>query len=160
MNNKMKTLQIAQYNTDYPVTLMYGTCKSGQSQYGPWNLYGVEYDREPHGLFADEFLHEILNKYSKGDQIVIRREQDQEGKLRWEVFPTENGSAMQKTAQTIPPIDSRTKDIHRQVCLKVAVLSFPTSNKSWDDEIVKEIKARTDSLLIVLDGASDEPLPF
>ncbi len=123
-------------------------------------MYGVEYDREPHGLFADEFLHEILDKYSKGDQIVIRREQDQEGKLRWEVFPTGNGSVRPKIVQTTSPIDSRTKDIHRQVCLKVAVLSFPTSNKSWDDEIIKEIKARTDSLLIVLDGASNEPLPF
>jgi hypothetical protein len=160
MNNKIKTLQIAQYNTDYPVTLIYDTCKSGESQYGPWNLYGVEYNKEPHGLFVDEFLHETLSKYKKGDQIVIRREQDQEGKLRWEVFPTGNGSAMQKTAQTIPPMDSRTKDIHRQVCLKVAVLSFPTTNKSWDNAIIKEIKARTDSLIFVLDGAGNEPLSF
>ncbi len=88
----------------------------------------MEYDREPHGLFADEFLHEILNKYRKGDQIVIRREQDQEGKLRWEVFPTMNESTIPKTVQTTPTIDNRTKDIHRQVCLKVAVLSFPTYN--------------------------------
>ncbi len=158
MNNKMKTLQIAQYNTDYPVTLMYDTCKSGESQYGPWNLYGVEYKREQQGLFADEFLHEILSQYRKEDQIVIRRAQDHEGKLRWEVFPIGNGSAMQKTAQTIPLINSRTKDIHRQVCLKVAIMSFPTTNKSWDNEIIKEIKARTDSLIFVLDGAGNEPL--
>ncbi len=160
MNNKIKTLQIVQYNTDYPVTLMYDTCKSGKSQYGPWNLYGVEYDGEPHGLFADELLHEILNQYRMGDRIVIRREQDQKGLLRWEVFPTENGSDRQNPAQTIPPMDSRTKDIHRQVCLKVAVLSFPTSNKSWDNEIIKEIKARTESLIFVLDGASNETLSF
>ncbi len=158
MNNNMKTLQIAQYNTDYPVKLMYDTCKSGESQYGPWNLYGVEYDREPHGLFADELLHEILSQYRRDDKIVIRREQGHEGKLQWEVFPTGNESARPNPAQTIPPIDSRTKDIHRQVCLKVAVLSFPTSNKSWDEEIIKEIKARTDSLIFVLDGASNEPL--
>jgi len=160
MNNKMKTLQIAQYNTDYSVKLMYDTCKSGESQYGQWNLYGVEYDREPHGLFADDFLHEILGRYRKGDQVVIRREQDQEGKLHWEVFPTRNGSARLNPAQTTLPIDSRTKDIHRQVCLKVAVLSFPTSNKSWDDEIVKEIKARTDSLILILDGVNNDPLSF
>ncbi len=160
MNNKIKTLQIAQYNTDYQVTLMYDTCKSGESQYGPWNLYGVEYKREPQGLFADEFLHEILSQYRKDDKIVIRRAQDHEGKLHWEVFPTGNGSARPKTAHTAPPMDSRTKDIHRQVCLKVAVLSFPTSNKSWDNAIIKEIKARTDSLIFVLDGAGNEPLAF
>ncbi len=159
MNSKMKTLHIAKYNTDYPVMLMYDTCKSGESQYGPWNLYGIEYDREPHGLFADEFLNEILSQYRKDDRIVIRREQDQEGKLRWEVFPTGNGSINHKTSQTTPPIDNKTKDIHRQVCLKVAVLSIPRSNKSWDEEIIKEIKTRSNSLIFVLDGASNEPFP-
>jgi len=59
--------------------------------------------------------------------------------------------------------DDRTHDIHRQVCLKVAVKSFPASDKCWNDEVLAELKRRTDSLMVVLEGVSyekDDNLPF
>ncbi|MEE9189746.1 MAG: hypothetical protein V3U16_03145 [Candidatus Neomarinimicrobiota bacterium] len=151
MNDKLKTLQISQYNTDYPVTLLYDRCKNGTSQYGTWNLYGVVYDKEPQGLFVDERLHAMLNQYRKGDQVVIRREQDLNGNLSWCVSPEAS-----KTAPLIISQDTRTKDIHRQLCLKVSVMSFPKLNKHWDDEIISEIKSRTESLLEILDGSVPE----
>jgi hypothetical protein len=46
MSERQKTLQIKQFNTDYPITLMYDECKSGESNYGPWMLYSVEYEGE------------------------------------------------------------------------------------------------------------------
>jgi hypothetical protein len=152
MNDKLKTLQISRYNTDYPVTLLYDRCKNGTSQFGPWNLYGVIYNEESQGLFADEHLHAILSQYRKGDQVVIRREQDLNGNLSWCVSPEAS-----ETAPVIIQQDTRIKDIHRQLCLKVSVMSFPRLNKHWDDEIISEIRSRTGSLLNILDGTVPDP---
>jgi hypothetical protein len=152
MNDKVRTLQISQYNTDYPVVFLYDRCKSGTSQYGTWYLYGVIFDEEPHGLFADEHLHAMLRQYRKGDQVVIRREQDLKGNLSWGV-----STGPSKTPPSPIRQDSRTKDIHRQLCLKVSVLSFPRLNKQWDDEIINEIKSRTESLIKILDEIVPDP---
>lgn len=38
MSERQKTLQLKQFNTDYPVTLTFDKCKSGESQYGEWRL--------------------------------------------------------------------------------------------------------------------------
>jgi len=56
MNDKLKTLQLKQFNRNYLVTLTYNKCKSGESQYGPWNLYGVEHEGEQQGIFAEYVL--------------------------------------------------------------------------------------------------------
>ncbi len=54
MNERMKTLQLKQYNKDYPITLTFDKCISGESQYGLWNFYGVEYEGEQQGVFAED----------------------------------------------------------------------------------------------------------
>ena len=95
----MNTLQVKKFNHDYPITLTYDQCKSGESQYGPWHLYGVKHDGETQGLFAEEELHEELKKYSKGSKLVIRRNQDDKGRLEWFVTPT-NGSTQHQPKQT------------------------------------------------------------
>jgi len=155
MNDKMKTLQINQYNTDYPVTLMYAECKSGESQYGPWHLYGIDYEDQSQGIFADEYLHDILLHYSKGDKVIIRREHDHTGKLRWEVIPNGINPFKHNRSDTYQ-LDDRTKDIHRQVCLKVAVMSLPSTDKPWTTEIISELRSRTKLLIEVLDGISQD----
>jgi len=71
MNDKMKTLQLRKLNHDYKVMLTYDQCKSGESQYGPWNLYGVEYEGVEHGIFAKDSLHLKLMKYGKGTRLVL-----------------------------------------------------------------------------------------
>lgn len=160
MNDKLKTLHVKKFNRDYPVTLIYDQCKSGESNYGPWNLYGVEYEGEQQGIFAEDALHQELKKYAKGARLVIRRNQDDNGHLEWLVTPA-NGNAQHQPKQTVLKyLDDRTADIHRQVALKIATISIGQSTKPWADEDLKEIQVRMDKLLNILDGSTKDDLPF
>ena len=49
-------------------------------------------------------------------------------------------------------LDDRTRDIHRQVALKIATISIGQTTKPWTDEDLQEIKDRMDKLLDILDG--------
>ena len=160
MSEKMKTLHVKKFNHNYPITLTYDQCKSGESNYGPWNLYGVEYEGEQQGIFAEDGLHKELKKYGKGARLVIRRNQDDNGQLEWLVTPT-NGSTQHQPKQTVLKyLDDRTADIHRQVALKIATISIGQSLKPWSDEDLQEIKVRMDKLLEILDGSTEDALPF
>lgn len=160
MSDRQKTLQIKQFNFDYPITLMYDECKTGESQYGPWALFGIEFQGESQNIFADEHLHAELAKYGKGSKLIIRRNQDEGGKLEWQVTPS-NGNSQIKSKQTvISYLDDRTKDIHRQVALKIATISIGQSQKAWSDEDLLEIKVRMEKLLEILDGSTEDDLPF
>jgi len=160
MNDRMKTLQLNHYNTDYPITLIYDKCKSGESQYGPWNLYGVEYQGEQQGIFTEDALHQQLQKYGKGAKLVIRRQQNDKGEQEWQVIPA-NGKNQHQPKQTVLKyLDDRTADIHRQVALKIATISIGQATKPWTDEDLQEIRVRMDKLLDILDGGSNEELPF
>lgn len=153
MNDKMKTLQLKQSNIDYPVTLLYDNCKSGESQYGIWHLYGVEYIGEDQIIFADENLHLQLKKYAKGAKLVISRNQDENGIVDWQVVPV-NGSNNSRT-KVLNYLDDRTRDIHRQVALKIATISLGQNNKPWIDNDFQEIKRRMEKLLKILDGENN-----
>ncbi len=158
MNDKMKTLQMRKLNHDYPVVLTYDQCKSGESQYGPWNLYGIEYEGVEQGIFAEDSLHLKLMKYGKGARLVLRRNQDENGKLEWQVTPA-NGNIQHQPKQTaLKYLDDRTVDIHRQVALKIATISIGQSTKPWSDEDLSEIKVRMDKLLEILDGRANNEL--
>lgn len=160
MSDKSKTLQLNQFNHDYPITLAYNKCKSGESNYGPWNLYGVEHDGEQQGIFAEDALHQELKKYGKGAKLVIRRNQDENGQLEWRVTPA-NGNTQHQPKQTVLKyLDDRTADIHRQVALKIATISIGQNVKPWTDEDLQEIKVRMDRLLEILDGEAEDVLPF
>jgi len=159
MNDKMKTLQMNKFNQDYSITLTYDKCKSGESQYGLWNLYGVKYEGLEQGIFAEEDLHQKLQQYGKGTKLVIRRTQDDKGQLEWQVTPA-NGNTQLKSNQTVLKyLDDRTADIHRQVALKIATISIGQTTKPWADEDLQEIKIRMDKLLDILDGVSSDDLP-
>ena len=158
MNEKMKTLQLSKYNTDYPITLIYDQCKSGESEYGPWNLYGVEYQGSKQGIFADEHLHDKLKKYGKGAKLVIRRVQDDKDRLEWQVLPQNGRGSNTKPVESYP--DERTLDIHRQVALKIAVISLGQNVKPWTDDDLEEIRNRMDKLLVILDGEVSNELSF
>jgi len=161
MNGKQKTLQLKQFNTDYPVTLMYDKCKSGESQYGPWSLYGVEYEGEHQGVFADNNLHDKLKQYGKGTKLVIRKNQTEHGNLEWQVIPqngkvnnSKSNNGSDNTDQFY--LDNRTKDIHRQVALKIATISIGQSTRPWTEDDVTEIRLRMNKLLEILDGNSHD----
>jgi len=163
MHDKQKILQLKQFNHDYPVTLIYDNCKSGESQYGPWNLYGVEYEGVDQGVFADDNLHDKLKQYGKGTKLVIRRNQTEHGKLEWEVVPQNGNSSncSNRSNQTaLSYLDDRTLDIHRQVALKIATISIGQSTKPWTNEDLKEIQARMNKLLEILDGNTHDEGPY
>ena len=154
MNDRIKLLQLRKLDHDYQVMLTYDKCKSGESQYGPWNLYGVNYEGKNKSIFAEDSLHLKLQKYGKGTQLILRRNQIENGQLEWQVTPA-NGNAQYQPQQTL---DNRTLDIHRQVALKIATLSIGHSTKPWTSDDLKEIKVRMDRLLMLLDGHTSNDL--
>jgi hypothetical protein len=159
MSERQKTLQIKDLNKDYQVTLDYDQCKSGESQYGPWYLYGIEHDGKTMGIFAEIELHKQLKKFGKGARLIIRRNQS-DGKLKWQVTSA-NGNSQTKPKQTvIGYLDDRTRDIHAQVSLKIAVTSFGNSTKPSTSEDLQEIRSRKNMLLELLDGPNEDDLPF
>ncbi|MFC1593505.1 hypothetical protein ACFL3O_01055 [Candidatus Neomarinimicrobiota bacterium] len=157
MNDKMKIMQLKKLDHDYPVMLTYDQCKSGESQYGPWNLYKVEYEGVEQSIFAEDSLHLKLMQYGKGTRLVLRKHKDENGKLEWQVTPV-NGSIQQQSKQT--SLNDRTADIHRQVALKIATGSIGQSTRPWTNEDLNEIKFRMDKLLDILDGTKNDELPY
>ena len=159
MSDRQKTLQIKDLNRNFPITLTYDQCKSGESQYGEWFLYGVEYNGEQMGIFAEDALHIQLKEYGKGAKLIIRRNQDN-GKLEWQVTPA-NGNSLAKPTKTVSSyLDDKSASIQRAMALKIAVISVGTSTRAWTDDDLSEIKLRMEKLLEILDGSTEDELPF
>ena len=156
MSDRMPTLQI-KYNTVYPVELLYDQPKQGESQYGKYNLYSLDYAGDRYGLFAEDALHEELKNYKKGDRVVIERSQDSKGGLQWSVSQ-QNGSP--NNARTATNIDKRTMEIYRSLALKIATMSIGQSLQKWGQSELDEIQERMEHLLLILIGEVHEELPF
>jgi len=156
MSDRTPTLQI-KYNTAYPVVLLYDQPKQGESQYGKYNLYGLEYNGEQYGLFAEDALHEELKQYKKGSHVVIQRDQGSKGQLLWQVSPQNGGSS---SASTVESVDKRTMEIYRSLSLKIATMSIGQSLKPWGKEELTEIQERMEHLLLILMGNIADELPF
>jgi len=157
-NGKTPILDM-KYNVDYGVEII--GYKEGENNYGPWHFYQLKHDGEKYGHFAQPALHEKLKGFSDGEIITIRKEQTEKDGFNWIVNgKAHNQQVISNPAESRPStFDDRTHDIHRQVCLKVAVVSFPASDRPWTDDVVQELKQRTDSLMTVLEGVQDG-LPF
>tara|TARA_R110000744_G_scaffold11977_3_gene36035 strand:+ start:99 stop:572 length:474 start_codon:yes stop_codon:yes gene_type:complete len=142
------------------VEFMFDNCKHGKSDYGDWNLYGMKNEGQDVSLFATDLLHDKMKHYSTGDIIEIAKNETDQGRIEWVITPKE-GTALKNASNTVKPIvvntsspDNRTADIHKQVCLKLAVQSVGS-----DYDIV-EIEARMYSLLSVLHGTESDGLPI
>ena len=158
MNERIRPLQLRKLDHDYQVKLTYDRCRSGESRYGPWNLYGVEYEGVEQSIFADDSLHLKLRQYGKGTRLVLRKHQDENGELEWQVTPA-NGEIQHQPQQTnLKCLDERTADIHRQVALKIATISIGQSTRPWTAEDLSEIQVRMDKLLDILDGTKNDEL--
>lgn len=148
-----KTLKI-RANTDNNVKFLFDSPLEGTNAYGVYHLYKFDIEGEEHSLFATDNLHEKLKDYNKGDVVNIRKEEYEAGKMGWIVNPAEGVIA--KPSSSTPSaqysssnsIDDRTKDIHRQVCLKLAVQSMGTS-ETLDFAMVK---LRMEGLINILDS--------
>ena len=151
-----KTLKI-RANTDNNVKFLFDSPLEGTNAYGVYHLYKFDVEGEEHSLFATDNLHEKLKDYNKGDVVNIRKEEYEAGKMGWIVTPAEGvvakiGSSNTQTGgEIVRGIDDRTKDIHRQVCLKLAVQSMGTS-ETLDFAMVK---LRMEGLINILDSKDD-----
>ena len=157
-NGKTPILDM-KYNVDYDVEIL--DYKEGENNYGPWHFYQMKYDGDRYGHFAQSELHKKLKNCRNGDIVTIRKEQTDKDGYEW-IVQGENTIQAGFNKPVQPPQstwDDRTHDIHHQVCLKVAVMSFPASDRPWNNEVVQELKRRTDSLMVVLEGDRDD-LPF
>mgnify|MGYP003152603077 CR=1 FL=1 len=129
-------------NEEYNVTFKFDTPKTGNGQYGEWNLYGVEHDGKDSSFFAPPGLHNRVKLFKQGDSVkIIKLERN--GKTFWDVQKTGESAAFTE-------LDARTKDIHRQVCLKLAVESIGTKAKVTDS-YYEDVRNRMNGLIMVLD---------
>lgn len=162
--NQGETLKI-QKNTDNIVEFLYDSPKTGTNNYGDWYLYGVKHEGSDKGIFATSYLNDKLQYYRKGDRVNIRKE-EVDGKTVWNVTP-EGTTKAKNSSNTTLGIDARTHDIHKQVCLKLAVDMMEKKNATFTEGELVVIEANMKALLIVLEGTPDthtskdeEKLPF
>lgn len=145
------------------VEFMFDNCKQGTNNYGNWNLYGLKENGQDVSLFATDNLHNKLQYYKAGDVVEIAKKETDQGRISWEVTP-KNGTPVKNASNSTPSVaqttttsgtlDDRTADIHKQVCLKLAVQSM------GDDFDIEEIESRMYSLLSVLHGNESDGLPI
>ncbi len=148
-------------DTDYKIQLMEDKPTPQESQWGVQNEYSITYNGQPYSLTASAGLHKQLCLYGRGSNLNIRKEAFGEGKTKFVV--TSNGvtppSAMAGTPTTAPVtasgVDARTKDIHRQVCLKLACQMFGESQVTLSAGSITVIEANMLQLLQVLDGDTE-----
>ncbi len=145
------------------VEFMFDQPKQGTNNYGNWNLYGLKHEGKDVSLFATDNLHNKLQFYKTGDIIEISKNETEQGRIMWEITPKE-GTPIKNASNTTPSptqttsngksVDDRTADIHKQVCLKLAVQSMGTEFN------IEEIESRMYSLLSVLHGNESDDLPI
>ena len=165
------TLKIAT-NIDHIVEFLYDTPKEGVNSYGQWHLYGLKHENSEKGLFATDALHAKLMNFRRGDKVNIRKEEFAPGKFGWNIIP-EEGTIPSRSEATKPALaDDRTHDIHKQVCLKLAVELLGSKKGALTDGDVVILEANMYHLLGILEGTGsvkaddttdekkDEDLPF
>ena len=160
-----ETLKI-QKDTDNIVEFLYDSPKTGTNNYGDWYLYGVMHEGAEKAIFATKYLNDKLQYYSKGDRVNIRKEASEDGKTIWSVV-AEGDTKTKNEGNTTLGIDARTHDIHKQVCLKLAVDMMDKGNTVLTEGELVVIEANMKALLQVLEGTPDthtikdeEKLPF
>tara|TARA_R100001594_G_scaffold135464_2_gene177226 strand:- start:2059 stop:2571 length:513 start_codon:yes stop_codon:yes gene_type:complete len=134
------------------VELMYETPKTGTNSYGNWYLYGVIKDGIETGFFATDALHKKLSVYGQGAKVSITKEEYAPGKSAWTVEPLSGTTPKPTTAISYNNIDARTHDIHKQVCLKLAVEMFGGTKDILKDQEVVAIETNMKVLLSVLES--------
>ncbi len=136
------------------VELLYPQPKEGTNSYGNWYLYGVRKDGIETGFFATDALHKKLSVYGQGAKVSINKEEYAPGKSAWTVQPLE-GTQPQAVAPvaTSATVDNRTHDIHKQVCLKLAIELFGTKKGDMlSDTDMVTIDTNMQTLLSILES--------
>ena len=143
------------------VTLLHDTPEERESEYGKFNVYTFDLNGKEVSMTASAGLHKQLINHSKGDYLKIVKAEYAPDRQSFKVTQEQSNGVVPKpsalTGSFTP--DNRTADIHRQVCLKLAVQSMGVSG----DLNYDEVKSRMESLLDVLDPKevekNPEPIP-
>jgi hypothetical protein len=147
-------------STTIVVTLLEDKPYEGESEWGKFKSYSLDLNGQSVSMVASPGLHKQLLNYSKGDSVKIVKAEYAPGKQSYTVTPD---STTTSVASSYDP-DDRTKDIHRQVCLKLAVQSMGVCSAMEEEFNYGEVKDRMEGLLNVLDGnkipEKKEDLPF
>ena len=141
-------------DTDNIVELLYDQPKQGQNSYGAWYLYGVNKEGQETSFFATENLHKKLSTFGRGATVNIRKDEYAPGKFAWNVIPQGDTQPKTMTTSANSTIDNRTHDIHKQVCLKLAVDMIDKKNEILTTGDLVVIEANMMNLLNVLEGKS------
>ena len=119
-------------DADNIVQLLYDEPKQGKNAYGDWFLYGVTKDGQETSFFATANLHKKLSTYGRGATVNIRKDEYAPNKFAWNVIPQGDTQPKPTTSSVGMSQDARTHDIHRQVCLKLAVSKMDNINTQAD----------------------------
>ena len=107
------------------------------------------------GLFATDALHEKLVKFRQGDKVNIRKEEFAPGKYGWNIIPQEGTVPSKSEATPVAKVEDRTHDIHKQVCLKLAVELLGVKKGALTDGDVIIVEANMYYLLGILEGTGE-----
>jgi len=154
MDQNKETFKLSSTDANI-VKLMYPEPKTGTNAYGNWYLYGVEIDGRETGFFATDALHKKLSVYGQGAKVSITKEEYAPGKSAWTVQALEGTQpqAIAPSTSSSTGIDNRTHDIHKQVCLKLAVQLFGVKKGDMlSDTDMVTIDANMQSLLSILES--------
>lgn len=155
-------------NLDNIVKFRYDQPREITGRNGVFYSYGLIKDDEEVYLAASGELHDKLSQYTAGDVVNVRKEEDANGDIRFNIIPQEgtpprtpNNSMGAPTATTVEKREyfeskdeARQKDIHRQVAFKEACKH---KTQLTDDEL-DTIQGNMKNLLAVLEGK--DRLPF
>ena len=140
------------------IELLYDQPKTGTNNYGEWFLYGVKKDQEEVSFFATSSLHKKLSGFGKGSKLSVTKEEYAPNKFAWTVnsLKTVQPSAPAPQNSANKHIDNRTHDIHKQVCLKLAIEMLGKVDGIITDAQLIVVDANMNHLLNILEKTSSQ----
>jgi len=157
-NNTFKLNSESKHN----IELMHDEPKIGTNTYGEYYLYGVKKNNQDATFFATANLHQKLSGWGIGSKLTIVRDEYAPNKFGYNVVVVEGKSkgVSNHTPQESSSVgvDSRTHDIHKQVCLKLSVAMYGSCKKILDETALLTIDANMNQLLLVLEGSSQNTI--
>lgn len=140
------------------IELLYDQPKTGTNNYGEWFLYGVKKDQQEVSFFATSSLHKKLSGFGKGSKLSVTKEEYAPNKFAWTVnsLKTVQPSAPAPQNSANQHIDNRTHDIHKQVCLKLAIEMLGKVDGIITDAQLIVVDANMNHLLNILEKESSQ----
>ena len=161
--NKNLTINVGQSKTG---RILFDEPLTGTNSNGAWYLYKLEVEADEIGFFATEGCHKQLSKYKKNDIVTISHNDIGGGKSKYvvssDVAPSLSGLSEGSKPDWDKINEDKKEDIHRQVCLKLAVDLLGDVDGKLTPEQVGIVQHNLGALKMVLDHSvvKEDDLPF